>query len=226
MFPLFDTQSGKRLSFWVVVLILINAYTFYLELTAPDQTALISHYALIPDQISFAHPQTLMPLITSQFLHGGFLHIISNMLFLWVFGTQIESMFGFWLFPFFYLTCGVIAGLTQYFLSPSDTTPIIGASGAIAGVLGAYFALFPTHKIKTLLFIIFFVTVVDVPAWIMLVYWFTIQVLHVSFALGDTTVSVGGIAYAAHVGGFLTGLLTARLLSWKYSVKKTVGYFI
>lgn len=226
MFPLFDTQSTKRFSFWVIIIILVNIYAFYLELVSPNSTALISHYALIPNQISFDHPQSLLPLITSEFLHGGFLHIISNMLFLWVFGTQIESAFGFLFFPFFYLACGVIAGLTQYYISPTDTVPIIGASGAIAGVLGAYFALFPTRKIKTLLFIIFFVTIADLPAWIMLIYWFAIQILHVSFAVGDTTASAGGIAYAAHIGGFLTGLLTAKLLTWKYSVKRPIGYSV
>src|SRR3989344_5371142 len=140
MIPLFDTKSISKLSFWVIIIISINIYIFILELTSPDIEAFIVQYALIPSEINFGKLSTLSPFITSQFLHGGFLHIISNMLFLWVFGKNVEARAGYFLFPFFYLISGAAGGLAQYVFMPDSNIPMLGASGAVAGILGAYFA--------------------------------------------------------------------------------------
>jgi membrane associated rhomboid family serine protease len=148
-------------------------------------------------------------LFTSMFMHGGFLHIAGNMLFLWVFGNNIEESLGRPSFVLFYVLAGLIAVYTQALIDPSSTAPTIGASGAIAGVLGAYALLFPQARVLTLIFIIFFVTLVEIPALILLAIWFILQFLP---ALGQVAVESGGgqgVAYFAHVGGFLFGLAVA-----------------
>ncbi|MCL5784674.1 MAG: rhomboid family intramembrane serine protease [Patescibacteria group bacterium] len=204
MIPLRDSRPLSRFPFWVILIILVNAYIFYLELTSPNPDQFITKYSLIPSQIDFSNYKTLFPFISSQFIHGGFLHIISNMIFLWVFGNNIEATLGFLLFPIFYLVSGVIAGLTQFFFTPTATIPMLGASGAIAGVLGSYFALFPRNKIKTLIFIFVFITIIDVPAYFLLFFWFITQ-----FFSGVSSISAsadsGGIAFLPHMGGFLFG---------------------
>ena len=148
-------------------------------------------------------------LFTSMFMHGGWLHIAGNMLFLWVFGNNIEDRLGRVKFLIFYLLAGLIAVYTQAFIDPSSTAPTIGASGAIAGVLGAYALLFPRARVLTLIFIIFFVTLVEIPALILLALWFILQFVP---ALGQVAVGSGGdqgVAYFAHVGGFVFGLAVA-----------------
>jgi membrane associated rhomboid family serine protease len=151
-------------------------------------------------------------LFTSMFMHGGFLHIAGNMLFLWVFGNNVEDRLGRLKFALFYILAGLIAVYTQALLDPSSTAPTIGASGAIAGVLGAYALLFPRARVLTLIFIIFFVTLVEIPALILLALWFILQFVP---ALGQVAVGSGGdqgVAYFAHVGGFLFGLAVAAVL--------------
>ena len=151
-------------------------------------------------------------LFTSMFMHGGWLHIAGNMLFLWVFGNNIEDRLGRLKFLLFYVLAGLIAVLTQALIDPSSTAPTIGASGAIAGVLGAYAVLFPQARVLTLIFIIFFVTLVEIPALILLALWFILQFVP---ALGQVAVGSGGgqgVAYFAHVGGFVFGLAVAALL--------------
>jgi MYXO-CTERM domain-containing protein len=151
-------------------------------------------------------------LFTSMFMHGGILHIAGNMLFLWVFGNNIEDRLGRGWFALFYLLAGLIAVYTQALIDTSSTAPTIGASGAIAGVLGAYALLYPQARVLTLIFIIFFVTLVEIPALILLAVWFILQFVP---ALGQVAVESGGdqgVAYFAHVGGFLFGLAVAGLL--------------
>jgi membrane associated rhomboid family serine protease len=148
-------------------------------------------------------------LFTSMFMHGGWLHIAGNMLFLWVFGNNIEDRLGRLKFALFYLLAGLIAVYTQALIDPSSTAPTIGASGAIAGVLGAYALLYPHARVLTLIFIIFFVTLVEIPALILLAVWFILQFIP---ALGQVAVESGGgegVAYFAHVGGFVFGLAVA-----------------
>jgi membrane associated rhomboid family serine protease len=155
-------------------------------------------------------------LFTSMFMHGGILHIAGNMLFLWVFGNNIEDSLGRLKFLLFYLAAGLVAVYSQAALDPSSTVPTIGASGAVAGVLGAYALLHPKGRVLTLIFIIFFVTLVEVPALVLLAIWFVLQFIP---ALGQVAAPEAGggegIAYFAHVGGFLFGLATIKLLANK-----------
>ena len=151
-------------------------------------------------------------LFTSMFMHGGWLHILGNMLFLWVFGNNIEDRLGRFRFALFYVLAGLIAVYTQSLIDTSSTAPTIGASGAIAGVLGAYALLYPRARVLTLIFIIFFVTLVEIPALILLALWFLLQFIP---ALGQVAVQSGGdqgVAYFAHVGGFLFGLAVAGVM--------------
>jgi membrane associated rhomboid family serine protease len=153
-------------------------------------------------------------LLTSMFMHGGWLHIIGNMLFLWVFGNNVEDSMGRARFVAFYLLSGLVAVYAQAAIDPESTIPTIGASGAVAGVLGGYLLLHPRARVLTLVFIIFFVTVIEVPALILLAVWFALQFLP---ALDQLTAPSGeaGVAYLAHVGGFVFGLLTISLFSRK-----------
>jgi rhomboid family protein len=160
-------------------------------------------------------------LFSSMFMHGGFLHIAGNMLFLWVFGNNIEDRLGRVKFLLFYLVAGLIAVYTQAVIDPSSTAPTIGASGAIAGVLGAYAWLFPRARVLTLIFIIFFVTVVEIPALILLALWFILQFVP---ALGQVAVSSGGdqgVAYFAHVGGFVFGSAVAGAMLYGMRRRRT-----
>jgi len=154
---------------------------------------------------------------TSMFMHGGILHIVGNMLFLWVFGNNIEDSMGRVKFVLFYLLAGLIALYSQAALDPASTAPTIGASGAVAGVLGGYALLHPSARVLTLIFIIFFVTLVEIPALILLSIWFILQFLP---AVGEVATDVsgeGGVAYFAHVGGFIFGLAAIKLFATRRS---------
>lgn len=210
MIPLKDSQPAGIFPFWVATFIAVNIYVFYLELTATNPEAFISQFALIPRLVDPSSVESFLPFITSQFLHGGFIHIISNMLFLWIFGDNVEERVGFLFFPVFYLMAGAVGGFSQYIFMPHSSIPMLGASGAIAGTLGAYFALFPHHSIKTLVPIFGFFTIIDVPASIMLFYWFFTQIFagvaSLSIQMGD----VGGVAFLAHAGGFAFGWVVGQ----------------
>lgn len=212
MFPLSDTKTSGRFPAWVVILILANVWVFLLELTAPDPDLFVGQFALIPSQVDFSNLDSLKPFITSQFLHGGFIHIISNMWFLWIFGDNVEEKLGVFFFPIFYLSVGVVGGLSQYIFMPNSDIPILGASGAIAGVLGAYMALFPHHTIKTFVPIFGFLTIINLPAFAVLLLWFFIQLFNGSTSITTTIASLGGVAFFAHIGGFIAGWAWAKLL--------------
>ena len=215
MIPLSDSHPAGKFPLWVILIIAINVYVFFLEMTAPDLELFITQYALIPERVNFYNTLTLIPFITSQFLHGGFLHIISNMLFLWVFGDNVEARFGNILFPIVYLASGIAGGLAQYIFMPDSTIPMLGASGAVAGVLGAYFAWFPHHTVKTLVPILGFIQIINVPASIMLFYWIATQFISSFFSFGGQMGDVGGVAYFAHIGGFVFGWVLAKLIPTK-----------
>jgi membrane associated rhomboid family serine protease len=154
--------------------------------------------------------QETATLITSQFLHGGWLHLLGNMLYLWIFGNNIEDRLGRVLFVLFYLGGGVVAGLTQTAIDPDSTIPLIGASGAIAATLGAYFVLFPGARITTLVFLGFFYQLIEVPAILVLGFWFLLQLLD---GIGSLGMDAGaGVAFFAHIGGFIGGALVAWLM--------------
>ncbi len=206
MIPLRALLARQSAPVMTLLIIGLNVFFFLNEMARPmylrDQ--FIEHYALIPDQLR------LFTFITSMFLHGGWLHLIGNMWFLWVFGSHIEDAMGSAKFLLFYLISGVASAAVQFATNMGSPVPTIGASGAIAGVMGAFLILYPRVRVVTLIFIVVFVTTIDIPAAFMLLYWFAIQLLS-----GVTSVSnvsqAQGIAWFAHVGGFVAGLLLVRV---------------
>jgi membrane associated rhomboid family serine protease len=210
MLPLRDHSYTLRPPVITFAIIIVNILVF-LAMLFGDMDAIISRYALIPSKISWNDPSTLLPFVTSQFLHGGFLHIISNLWFLRIFGDNVEERLGHFLFFIFYLVCGVAGGMLQYIFNPLSSIPMVGASGAIAGVLGSYLFFFPRHRIETLIPLGIFSEVVNLPAQLILIYWFVTQ-----FFSGVGSImayTVGGIAFWAHVGGFAAGYMLARVYS-------------
>ena len=186
-------------------LILINVIAFLYELAQPNVQAFLQTWGVVPAEIS--RGQDLITLITSMFLHGGWMHLIGNMVFLWVFGDNVEDALGKPLYAVFYFLTGIAAGLAQVFLSPSSTLPAVGASGAISGVLAAYLVMFGRNRVRVLIFN----TISTVPAYLMIGLWILFQFFNgiASFAQTEET---GGVAYGAHVGGFVAGLVLAIAL--------------
>lgn len=210
MFPIRDHNPSESFPLVTIFIIIVTSIAFYLQLTAPDFEGFIMQYALVPSRVDVSRLETLLPFIYSIFMHGGWLHIISNLWFLWIFGDNIEATLGHVRYLFFYLLCGIAAGLTQYLFSASSDIPMLGASGAVAGVLGAYLVLFPRHKIDTLMFMFGgFMQRIQVPASFMLGYWFVIQFIS---GVGSFGFEGGGVAWWAHVGGFAAGWVLVRLL--------------
>ena len=160
--------------------------------------------------------------LTSMFMHGGILHIAFNMLFLWVFGNNIEDSMGRGRFVLFYLLAGIAAAYAQALLDTNATVPAIGASGAVAGVLGGYLLLYPHARVLTLVFIIFFVTLIEIPALVMLGIWFALQFLPAigQLATPDVSAAGGGVAYFAHIGGFVFGLAAIKLFANRYRERR------
>lgn len=210
MLPISDSEKSRRFPFFNLLFIAINIIVFVVQITTPDPDAFLNTYALIPAHVNFANTSTLIPFVTAMFLHGGFLHIASNMLFLWVFGDNVEGEFPPFVYPIVYLASGIVGNVAQYLISPTSTIPALGASGAIAGSLGAYFAFFPHNRIKTLIFLPFFFTIAEISAGFMLGYWIILQIISGLGILGGP--EQGGIAYFAHIGGFIFGFLMAKLL--------------
>ena len=208
MFPIRDTQQSYSKPVVTVFLIVINILIFLFQssLDKFSQNAFIATYGLVPDHFHFVN------VLTSMFLHGGWMHVLGNMWFLWIFGDNIEDILGHGKYLVFYLLCGIAAGMTQTLFSPDSRVPMVGASGAIAGVMGAYLIKFPHSQIRTLLFIVFFITTFDVPAWVMLIYWFGIQLLNGVGTVGNSAASQGGTAFLAHVGGFVAGILLVNIM--------------
>lgn len=211
MFPISDSIHTPKFPFINIGLILITIFVFFLQLTIPNPEAFIFTYALVPAQVDFSNYTTFLPFITSMFLHGGILHIVSNMLFLWVFGDNVEAHLGHIQYLFLYVLSGIVGGVAQYILMSSSQIPMLGASGAVAGALGAYFVLFPHSKIRTLVPFFGFISLVNIPASIMLGYWFVLQIISGVTAL-PFSMETGGVAFFAHIGGFMTGLFLAKLL--------------
>jgi rhomboid family protein len=211
MFPLKDTQPSYSRPVVTVTLIAINILVFLFEflLSGYSRNVLIEVYGLVPDHFR------VTTLLTSMFLHGSWMHVLGNMLYLWVFGNRLEDALGHTKFIGFYLLCGCVAGIAQVISNPFSTLPMVGASGAIAGVMGAYLLKFPRARILTLVFIFFFVTTMEIPALILLGYWFIIQLFSGLGSIARTSASEGGVAWFAHVGGFLTGMLLVKIMGTK-----------
>ncbi|MDR3676063.1 MAG: rhomboid family intramembrane serine protease [Acidobacteriota bacterium] len=221
MVPIPLTDHIRRRTFWAftLLLIVINFWAFFLELTlGPHLNRFILQYGLIPARYSSAHlfalpaSRTVAPIFVSMFLHGGWLHLLGNMLFLFVFGRSIEDRFGHFRFLLLYLASGVVAAVVQIFISPGSRIPTIGASGAIAGVLGAYFICYPGARITTLIPLFIFFWTVQVPAILLLGYWFLIQFVAGFEMLSIQTATAGGVAWWAHIGGFASGVLLALIM--------------
>jgi len=214
MFPIADNVKSARFPFINITIIFISVGVFFLQITASDPEGFVLKYALIPANVNFADYTTLIPFITSMFLHGGFLHIISNMLFLWVFGDNVEGHLPPFVYLFLYLFSGIVGGLAQYIFAPNSAIPMLGASGAVAGALGAYFALFPHHKVKTFIPFLGFGSIgnsiVSINASFMLGYWIVLQVISGAISIPGMGES-GGIAFFAHIGGFVTGYIFVKL---------------
>lgn len=214
MFPIRDTRNSGTFPFVNLSLIVANIYFFIQELFAPNVELFIKNYALIPANVDFAIPETLTPFISSLFLHAGFLHILSNMWFLWIFGDNVEAAMGHIKYLGFYLFCGIAASFAQYIFIAGSTLPMIGASGAIAGVLGAYLKYFPRNSIDTIVPIFGLPIIVAIPASFMLIYWFFTQAFSGVASIVTTTSSIGGVAYIAHAAGFAAGILFSGLFVW------------
>lgn len=208
MFPLRDDRPTYSPPVVTTLLIIACALVFFFELSLDEYSRdyFINLYGVIPAHL---RPVTLL---TSMFLHGGWMHIIGNMLFLWAFGKSLEDAMGHTKFLMFYLICGVAAGIAHVALNPDTTLPTVGASGAIAGVMGAYLVKFPRARIHTLFFLFFFVTTTDVPAFLILIYWFATQLFSEYGTITQTQVVNGGVAYAAHIGGFVTGMILVQFM--------------
>jgi len=220
LIPLKNLTPRSSFPAITVILIIVNFLVFFYQLSLSPRAAnaFIMHYGAVPRTIQMAitgqHGLTLadaiIPLFTSMFLHGGWLHIIGNMWFLWIFGGDVEDRLGHIPYLLFYLVCGIGSGVAQAAFSWGTRIPAIGASGAISGVLGAYILFFPTSRILTLvpLFIIWFTA--RIPAFVFIGLWFLVQFMSGVGSLGATgSQAAGGVAWWAHVGGFLLGMLLA-----------------
>ena len=227
MIPLRDNQATRRLTLINVMLIAANVAVFFYEVSlGAGIQSFIYDYAMIPVRLTDAlqggrevariaseHTGGVPPIetiVTSMFLHGGLLHLAGNMLYLFIFGAAVEEAMGHLRFLFFYLACGIAAALATAAFAPASTVPVIGASGAIAGVLGAYFVLYPRAKLLTILPIFVLMYFVEIPAIVYLLIWFVAQLYS---GLSQSGQSTGGVAWWAHVGGFLVGMILGPMLA-------------
>ena len=234
MIPIRDYRPSGTVPYVTISLIAINALVFiYQYLILAGQHILVGghlisgadlfiySYGLIPREI--LHMRDLPPyipypiwvtLFTSMFIHGGFWHLAGNMLYLWIFGDNVEDSMGHFKFLIFYLLCGLIAAYAQVIIDPDSRVPIVGASGAIAGVLGAYMMLFPYARVLTVVIFFWFIRLVEIPAMILLGFWFIYQLMLAP--LGLTGGGGGGVAFFAHIGGFVAGALLVYIFKKRY----------
>jgi len=222
LIPIKDINPSRTTPVVTILIIIVCFFVFLYEVILPPdlREIFISMFAVIPYEITHGvdvpPPDPLTPygnLISYQYLHGSWMHILGNMLFLWVFGDNVEDKLGKLKYFIFYTVCGIVAALIQVLVYPNSNIPLIGASGAISGVLGAYAVLFPRAQIITLIFIFFLVDVVAVPAAVWIAAWFMIQ--FISAMVSATHLSMGGVAWFAHIGGFIAGVLLVKLMKVK-----------
>lgn len=222
MIPLRDSTRSQTFPIVTVILIVINLYLFLKQSLSSslEMERFIINYAFIPAELTerikslsffgFLYP----PLVTSIFLHGGWFHVFFNMLYLWIFGDNIEDRLGHLRFLFFYLFLGIAANLVYYITVTTSPIPLVGASGAIAGILGGYLITFPKAKITTLFFVFFFAFLRKIPAIFFLLFWFVIQILN---GINNAGVTGSSVAWWAHIGGFIIGLVLMPLISRRKS---------
>jgi membrane associated rhomboid family serine protease len=234
LIPLKDyAGQRRRFPFITYALIAVNILVFLYQLSqGPQIQGFICAFGVVPDALTHNMPQTALcasqfgqpfpyqtpqpvwlTIFTSMFMHAGWLHIGGNMLFLYIFGDNVEDRLGHIGYLIFYLFCGVVAALAQTYVDPNSTIPSLGASGAIAGVLAAYLVFFPTARVRTLIFLGIFITIVSLSAFILIGLWFLLQFFSGVAALSaNSQQAQGGVAYFAHIGGFLAGLVIALIL--------------
>lgn len=209
MFPISDSVKSKKIPFITIFIVVLNIFVFAQMLLGGTEQ-FIAQYALVPSQVNFLEVRSLLQFVTSIFLHGGFFHIFSNMWFLWVFGDNVEERIGRIKYLSLFLATGIAGALLQYILNFDSLVPMIGASGAVSGVLGAYYVLFPRHTVRSLIFAFFVITTMNVPATFYILYWFVIQLFSGVASLPSISAQSGGVAFFAHIGGFITGLLLTK----------------
>ncbi len=214
MIPIKDDVPTSTFPAVTVAIILLNVLVFGYQVSLGPRYGefLVYRAGIIPYEITHLHdvePYDLVPLpftlLTALFLHGGFVHLLGNMLYLWIFGNNVEDSMGHGRFIVFYLLCGLVASLSQVYVFPNSRVPVIGASGAIAGVLGGYLLLFPRARVLTLVPIFFFIWLIRLPALFVLGFWFIIQLLNAGAG--------GGVAWFAHIGGFVCGFVLIKLFA-------------
>lgn len=232
MIPIADLNPTRRTPYITIVLIVVNVLAFVYELLLNNRqlTLLLQQYGVVPLELTCSSLAAVgsgsrlclgvgsnvslisewRTLLTSMFLHGGWAHLLGNMLYLWVFGDNIEDYLGHVRFIIFYLICGVIAAFAQIIIGPFSGIPVIGASGAIAGVLGGYLLLFPANRVITLIPLFFFFRV-QLPAILVLGFWFVIQFFNGVMQVGTMQFQDGGVAFFAHIGGFVAGFILIRI---------------
>jgi membrane associated rhomboid family serine protease len=217
MLPLSDINPTRRTPYVTWILIAINVLVFIWELTFSERelTLIFLDQSIVPFLVTRDGPtlETLLDFVRSMFFHGGWAHLLGNMLYLGVFGDNVEDRLGKVLYVVFYFACGFAAGLAQVLISPESRIPLVGASGAIAGVLGSYAVMFPGVRVRGLIFLGFFAQIAEFPALLVLGFWFVIQLFNGLVSLGATA-ALGGVAFFAHIGGFVLGaLLTLGFIS-------------
>jgi len=225
VFPLYDENPTRITPYFTYGLIGINVLVFLHQLSLSDVqlNQFFQLYAVVPQQLTASLNGVAInqpvpewaTLFTSQFLHGGWWHLIGNMVYLWVFGNNIEDRLGHFKYIVFYLACGALAALCQWFVGMDSIIPSLGASGAISGILGAYFIRFPQALVNTLVFIFIFITTIRIPAWILIGIYIVQNVISGLADLqraANMTMETGGVAYWAHIGGFVFGLVLGPLL--------------
>lgn len=203
MIPLRDVIPSRTTPVVTMVIIAVNALAFWVELSLPGaaRQGFLRDFGIVPADFA---PGTL---VTSVFLHGGWLHVLGNMWYLWIFGDNVEDRMGHWRYLVFYMLSGAAAGLAQAAVNAGSYIPTVGASGAVAGVMGAYFVLYPRSRVLTLVPIFIFIRIIEIPAVWFLGFWFLIQLFSGVGSIAYTTGSQGGIAFWAHVAGFAAGLV-------------------
>lgn len=219
MIPLRDSNPSRTVPFVNYILIVANVLVFLFTISSGKREAneLIGAFGLVPSRFmgDFSSHQvdlfTFIPILSSMFLHGGWFHILGNMLFLWIFGDNVEDRFGHVKYAYFYLVAGTAAAAMQVYMNPASEVPMVGASGAIAGVLGAYIFMFPMAKVTTLIPIFFFFQIVELPAFLFLGIWFLMQAVSGFFSIGIGA-DAGGVAWWAHIGGFSSGAIMVPFL--------------
>jgi membrane associated rhomboid family serine protease len=221
MIPFKDDNPTHTFPILTIGLIILNALVFLWQIGSPvNPQRLVYAYGAIPRLLlTFRDIQPIHPfftVFTSMFMHGGLLHLGTNMLYLWIFGNNIEDRLGHLRFFIFYLLCGIVAAYTHAITEPSSMIPMVGASGAVSGILGAYLLLFPHARVHTLIFLGFFIQVVRLPAFFVIGLWIVIQFINGILSKG--LVGQGGVAWFAHIGGFLFGLLMVKVFIKKRRV--------